>query len=179
MQNFNPSAQPFISAVEAQQNLVPNTQEPRVPKAADGKGVKNSSATDKVCFQCKQPGHLKKDCSEPPYCSKCRTKGHVPAKCPLKNQDKQQQDERCKSNQGTAEKHESCKEDWKKAQDQPQFSNPDNRCLNCAGNHRTYDCPMRQQHQARYLQFSITFYPPIFPTTVTTVSQQPDHQSQC
>ena len=69
-------------------------------------------------------------------------------KCPLKNQDKQQQDERCESNQGTAEKHESHREDWKKAQDQPQFSNPDNRCLNCTGNHRTRDCLMRQQHQA-------------------------------
>ena len=50
MQNFNPSAQPFIPAVEAQQNSVPNTQEPRVPKSADGKGVKSSSSTDKVCF---------------------------------------------------------------------------------------------------------------------------------
>ena len=148
VQNFNPSAQPFIPAVEAQQNSVPNTQEPRVPKLADGKGVKNSSATDKVCFQSKQPEHLKKDCPEPPYCFKCRTKGHIPAKCPLTNQDKQQQNKRCESNQETAEKHESHREDWKKAQDQPQFSNPDNRCLNCAGNHRTHDCPMRQQHQA-------------------------------
>ena len=64
MQIFNPSAQPFIPAVEAQQNSVPNTHEPRVPKSADGKGVKNSSVTDKVCFQCKQQGHLKKDCPE-------------------------------------------------------------------------------------------------------------------
>ena len=107
IQNLNPSAQSFVPAAEAQQNSVPNTKEPRVPKSADGKGVKNSSTMDKVCFQCKQPGHLKKDCPELPYCSKCRTKGHVPAKCPLKNQDKQQQDERCKNNQDTAEMHES------------------------------------------------------------------------
>ena len=40
MQNFNPSAQPFIPAAEAQQNPVPNTQEPRIPKSADGQGVK-------------------------------------------------------------------------------------------------------------------------------------------
>ena len=66
----------------------------------------------------------------------------------MKNQDKQQQDERHKSDQGTAEKHESHREDWKKAQDQPQFSNPDNRCLNCAGDHRTHDYLMRQQPQA-------------------------------
>ena len=65
-------------------------------------------------------------------------------KCPLKNQDKQQQDKRCESNQDTAKKHKSHREDWKKAQ----FSNPDNRCVNSAGNHRTRDCLMRQQHQA-------------------------------
>ena len=47
-------------------------------------------------------------------------------------------DERCKM----------CREDWKKAQDQPQFSNKSNKCLNCAGDHRTRDCPTRQQPQA-------------------------------
>ena len=99
---------------------------------------------DKVCFQCKQPGHLKKDCPEPPYCSNCKTKGHIPVKCCLKNQDKQQLEKRCKSNQWTAEKHKSQGEDWKKAQDQPQFMNPDNRCT---GNCRTCDCTTRQQHQ--------------------------------
>ena len=39
-------------------------------------------------------------------------------------------------------------EDWKRAQDQPQYAHLDNRCLNCEGNHKTRDCPMRQQHQA-------------------------------
>ena len=33
-------------------------------------------------------------------------------------------------------------------QDQPQFSNKNNKCLNCAGNNRTRDCPTRQQPQA-------------------------------
>ena len=41
-----------------------------------------------------------------------------------------------------------CREDWKKAQDQPQFSNKSNKCLNYAGNHRTCDCPTRQQPHA-------------------------------
>ena len=50
MQNFNSSVQPFIPAAEAQQNSVPKTQEPKVPKSADGKGVKSSPTTDKVCF---------------------------------------------------------------------------------------------------------------------------------
>ena len=36
-------------------------------------------------------------------------------------------------------------EDWKKSQDRPQFSNRTNKCLNCAGDHETRDCPTRQQ----------------------------------
>ena len=99
-QGFNPSVQPFIPAAWAQQNPVPNTQEPRVLKSVNGKGVKSSSTMDKIYFRCEQPGHLKKDCPEPPYCSKCRTKCHIPVKCPLKNKDRQQPDDRCKSNQG-------------------------------------------------------------------------------
>ena len=31
---------------------------------------------------------------------------------------------------------------------QPQYSHKNNRCLNCAGDHQTRDCPTRQQHQA-------------------------------
>ena len=184
MQNFNSSVQPFIPAVEVQQNSLPNTQEPKVPKSADGKGIKSRSATNKVCFLCKQPRHLKKDCPEPPYCSKCSTKGHIPAKCPFKNQDKQQQDERCKSNQGTAEKHKDFREDRKKVQDQPQFSNPDNRCLNCAGSHRTCDYPVRQQHQAPSInnpvnRQGIHNYPLLPNNSYIRVSQLPDHQHEC
>ena len=63
-QGFYPSAQPFIPAAEAKQDPVPNTQEPRISKSADGQGVKNSSTMDKTCFRCKQPGHLKKNCSK-------------------------------------------------------------------------------------------------------------------
>ena len=99
-QGFNPSAQPFIPAAEAQQNPVPNTHEPRIPKSADGQGVKNSSTTDKTCFRCKQPGHLKKDCPEQSYCSRCRTRGHIPVKCPLKKQGNKQQDKDVKVTKG-------------------------------------------------------------------------------
>ena len=121
----------------------------------NGEGVKNSrkqgttstcNAPDgRLCFRCKQPGHLKKDCTELPYCSKCRTRGHIPAKCPTKQQNGRQQDERCESADERCETH---RENWKKAQDQPQFSNKSNKCLNCAGDHRTHDCPTRQQPHA-------------------------------
>ena len=146
-QSFNPSAQLFIPAAEAQHNPVPNTQEPRVQKSVNGQGVKNSSTMD--CFRCKHPGHLKKDCPEQPYCSRCRTRWHIPAKCPLKKQGRRQRDERHKSvNQGTDERFKTHREDWKMAQDQPQYCHLDNRCLKFGGDHKTHDCPMRQQHQA-------------------------------
>ena len=47
-------------------------------------------------------------------------------------------------NQQPEERHKN----WKRAQDQPQYSNPENICLHCAGNHRSHDCPTRHQHQA-------------------------------
>ena len=84
-QAFNLSAQPFIPAAEAQQNsAVLNTQEPKVLKSVDGKGVKNGGPDGHLCFRCGQLGHLKKDCPLGPYCSCCNTRGHTPANCPNK-----------------------------------------------------------------------------------------------
>ena len=140
------------NSIPAPEATVPNTPEEKIPKLLNGEGVKNSrkqatmSTTNiqdsRLCFRCKQPGHLKKDCPELPYCSKCRTQGHIPAKCPTKQQDNRRQDERCES---ADERHKTQREDWKKSQDRPQFSNKTNKCLNCAGDHRTGDCPKRQQ----------------------------------
>ena len=76
----NPLSQNSIAAAEA---TVPNTPEEKIPKSLNGEGVKNSkkqvttsttNAQDsRLCFRCKQPGHLRKDCPKLPYCSKCRT----------------------------------------------------------------------------------------------------------
>ena len=99
-----------------------------------------------MCFRCKQPGHLKKDYPELPYCSRCHTRGHIPAKFPTKNKGNQQQDEKHKNGGQQMDKR---RENWKQTQDQPQFSNPSNRCLHCTGDHGSHDCPMRHQHQAQ------------------------------
>ena len=69
--------------IPAPKTTVPNTLEEKILKSLNGDGVKNNrkqattstTATQdsQLCFRCKQPGHLKKDCPKLPYCSKCRT----------------------------------------------------------------------------------------------------------
>ena len=74
-----------------------------------------------------------------------KDRGHIPAKCPTKNKGNQQWDKKHKNGDQQIDKR--CK-NLKQTQDQPQFSNPNNRCLHCAGNHGSCDCPMRHQHHA-------------------------------
>ena len=148
----NPLSQHSIPAPEA---TVPSSLEQRIPKPINGEGVKNSrnqvtastsNAPDgRLCFRCKQPGHLKEDGTELPYCSKCWTRAHIPARYPTKQQNGRQQDERHESADKRCKTHG---EDWKKAQDQLQFSNKSKKCLNCAGDKRTHDCPTRKQPHA-------------------------------
>ena len=153
--NTNLPSKPFIPATETHKSISSSLQQ-HIPKSVNGEGVKSSeqenrsSAPDgRLCFRCKQPGHLKKDCPEQPYCSKCRTGGHIPAKCPSKQQDNRPTHNRCEFSEGVrSQNRETHREEWKRMQDQPKFSHKDNRCLHCASDHETHDCPTRQQHQA-------------------------------
>ena len=151
--NTNPATQPSIPAAETHQP-VSSSPPQHILKSANGEGVKNSkqesrsSAPDgRLCFHCKQPGHLKKDHPEQLYCSRCRTQGHVPARCPAKQQGNKPNQEGCKFWENS-QSHETHKEEWKKSQDQPQFLHQNNKCLHCASDHQSHDCPTRQQHKA-------------------------------
>ena len=153
--NTNPATQPFIPAAETHQSVSSSPLQ-HIPKSVNGEGMKSSkpenrsSAPDgQLCFHYKQPGHLKKDCPEQPYCSKCRTRGHIPAKCPSKQQNNRQtHNGREFREEARNQSHETCREEWKRSQHQPKFSHKDNRCLHCAGDHETHDCPTGLQHQA-------------------------------
>ena len=89
-----------------------------------------------LCFYCNKLGHLKRNCPEIPYCSKCRTSGHTLDKCTSKPQ----------CNGHTHETGES-RNQWRRNQDLPQFSNHHNRCLHCVGDHQTKDCATTRQQQ--------------------------------
>ena len=135
----------FVPAPSAPNSALP-TLSPGAPlqmdaqsKSQNGQGVKQASegkqASDKaepICWRCKQTGHLKEDCPMPPYCSKCRQESHILAKCPQK--DKRTSVIKPPTGQPQAPMD-------------PRFSNPNNKCLHCGGDHRSAVCPTWSQHQ--------------------------------
>ena len=144
-QDTLPTHLPFVPAPSAPNSTLP-TLSPRAPlqtdaqsKSQNGQGVKQAyagkQASDKVepiCWRCKQTSHLKQACPMPPYCSKCRQEGHILAKCP-------QMDKRTSVPQSPAGQPQAPMD--------PRFSNPNNKCLCCSGDHRSAVCPTRSQHQ--------------------------------
>ena len=130
--NVNPPTQPPISDEEQQ----------RVPKSTTGSQVKCSKQQqrqqeERLCFYCNQPGHLKRNCPEIPYCSKCRTRGHALDRCTSKPQ----------RNRHTRQTGES-RDQQKRNEDLPQFSSHHNRYLHCTGDHQTANCTTTRQRQA-------------------------------
>ena len=106
--NVNPPTQPSIPDIETQ----------RIPKSTNGNQVKRSKPQlrqkdECLCFYCNQLGHLKRNCPELPHCSKCRTRGHTPDKCTSKPQ----------QNGPTHKATEESRDQWRRNQDLPQFSN--------------------------------------------------------
>ena len=104
-----------------------------VPKSANGTHVKCSKQQlrqqeEHLCFHCNLPGHLK-SCSEIPYCSKCRTRGHTQDRCTDKSQ----------RTRHVCQAGES-RDQQKRNEDLPQFSSRHNKCLQCAGDHQTTNC---------------------------------------
>ena len=129
--NVNPPTQPPIS----------DEEQHCVPKSTNGSQVKHSKQQlrqqeECLCFYCNQPGHLKRNCPEIPYCFKCRTRGHAPDRCTSKPQ----------QNGHTHQTGES-RDQQRKNEDLPQFSSHHNRCLHCAGDHQTANCTTTRQWQ--------------------------------
>ena len=144
-QDTLPTCLPFVPAPLAPNSTLP-TLGPDAPLQMDAQSksqnrqvVKQTSAgkqasdkTEPICRRCKQTGHLKRDCPMPPYCSKCRQEGHILAKCP-------QKDKRTSVPQSPAGQPQAPMD--------PRFSNPNNKCLHCGGDHRSANCPTQSQHQ--------------------------------
>ena len=99
-------------------------------KSKNGQGIKQSKnlAADKsdvICWRCKQPGHLKRDCPMPPFCVKCRQEGHLPYKCPQQN----------KRNNSLTTQVQTMVD--------PRFLNIRNKCIHCGSEHEPASCPTK------------------------------------
>ena len=127
---------------QSSQSSIVGEDQQCVPKSADGTQVKCSKQQprqqdDRLCFYCNLPGHLKRNCPKIPCCSKCRTKGHTPDRCTNKSQ-------RTRHARQAGEPRDQ----QKRNEDLPQFSSHHNKCLQCAGDHRTVNCTQQQRTSA-------------------------------
>ena len=183
-QNTLPTHLPFVPAPSAPNSGLP-TLSPSAPlqidaqsKSQNGQGVKQAPAgkqtsnkAEPICWRCKQTGHLKRDCQMSPYCSKCRQEGHILAKCP-------QKDKRTSVPQSPAGQPQAPMDPW--------FSNPNNKCLHCGGDHRLAVCPTWSQHQPTpstssyvssagkpHSNMSPFPLPPVTPSNVSAASSAP------
>ena len=122
---------------KSSQSSIAGEDQQCVPKSADGTRVKRSKQQprqpdERLCFHCNLPGHLKRNCPEIPYCSKCRTKGHSQDRCI-----NMPQQTRC-TNPAKPRNQQ------RRNDDLPHFSNRHNKCLQCAGDHQTANCTRLQ-----------------------------------
>ena len=99
-------------------------------KSKNGHGVKKSKSLpadklDFICWRCKQPGHLKRDCPMPPFCIKRKQEGHLPYDCLQRNH----RNTSASTQAWTAVDH--------------QFSSTSNKCIHCGGGHEPAVCPTK------------------------------------
>ena len=151
---------PFVDSLPAltQDSFVNNTASPSScntrSKSKNGQGVKQTSSTSSsastsmeksgpICWNCREAGHLKHNCPNPPYCSKCKQKGHLPMKCPLKGKRKETSQTPQRSQQTPVDQR---------------FSNIRNKCIHCGGDHAPGMCPTRMQPQAAPSTVGYTVY---------------------
>ena len=122
------------NANQPSQFSIVEEEQQRVPKSTNGTQVKRSKQQQRqqdecLCFHCNLPGHLKRSCPKIPYCSKCRTRGHAQDRCTNKSPRIRHA---CQAGESRDQK--------KRNEDLPQFSNHHNKCLQCAGDHQTTNC---------------------------------------
>ena len=148
--DIQPQRLPFVDAPpastknhSADNTNLPSTRETR-SKTSNRQGIKQSSSVSSstsmstgksgpICWNCREVGHRRRGCQNPPYCSKCKQKGHLPVKCPLKGKRNETSQMPQKVQQTSVDQR---------------FSSIRNKCIHCGGDHAPGSCPTRMQPQA-------------------------------